>query len=45
MMLEEGGGSPETGVTGGCELLCRCCEPNLDPMQEQPMLLIADPSL
>lgn len=42
---EEGVGSPETGVTGGYESACAFWEQNLDPLQEQLLLLITDPSL
>ena len=40
-----GAGSPGTGATGGCEPPCRCWEPNLGPLQEQPVLLPAEPPL
>lgn len=34
---KEGIGSPETGVTDGCEPLCRCWELNPDPLSELPL--------
>jgi hypothetical protein len=37
--------SPETGVTDSCELPCWCWELNLDPLEEQPVLLTTEPSL
>ena len=39
MMPSEGVESSETGVTGGCELPCKCWELNLGPLLEQPVLL------
>ena len=42
---KEGIRSPETGVTDHCELPCVCLESNLRPLQEQPVLLITEPSL
>lgn len=42
---EEGFSSPGTGVTDGCKLPCRCWKWNLGPLQEQSMLLTAEPSL
>ena len=42
---EEGVGYPETGVTEGWEPSCGCWELNLGPLQEQPELLTAEPSL
>ena len=42
---EEGVGSPETGVTGGCEPLCGCWELNPGPLQEQQGLLSTEPLL
>jgi hypothetical protein len=42
---EEGVRSPATGVPGGRVLPCRCCEPSLNPLQEQQVLLTAHPSL
>lgn len=44
-MLEEGNRSPGTGGMAGYELLCWCWEPELCPMQEQPVLLAAELSL
>lgn len=42
----EGGiGSPGTSNTGGCQLPCECWEPNPRPLQEQHLLLTADPVL
>lgn len=38
--LEGGVGAPWNCVTASCELLCACWEPNLDPVQEQSVLLI-----
>jgi hypothetical protein len=32
---EEDTGSPGTGVTGACELWCRCWELTLSPLQKQ----------
>lgn len=34
-----------TWVTDGCQLSCRCCEQNSGPLQEQQVLLTAEPSL
>ena len=42
---EEGVGFPGTGVTDGCELLCRCGESNVTPLKEQQVLLTTEPSL
>jgi hypothetical protein len=42
---EEGVGSLGTGFTKDCELLCECCELNLGPLQEQPVLVTTEPSL
>jgi hypothetical protein len=36
---------PGTGVTDGCELSFGCWESNLDPLEEQPVPLTAEPSL
>ena len=36
---------PKAGVAGGCELQCQCWELNLGPLQEQQVLLTAEPSL
>jgi hypothetical protein len=41
---EEGIGSPGTRITG-CELPCRYWELNLDPQEEQPVLLTTEPFL
>jgi hypothetical protein len=37
--------SSGTGVTDRCELPCGCWELNLGPLEEQPVLLTAEPSL
>lgn len=42
---EEDAGSPGTGVTEDCELLCECSKLNPGPFQEQLVLLSTDPSL
>jgi hypothetical protein len=42
---EEGTGSPGTGVADGCELPCGCWESNLSPLEEQAVLLTAEPCL
>jgi hypothetical protein len=42
---EEGVLSSGTGVTGGCELPHVCCDSNSGPLEEQPVLLITEPSL
>lgn len=42
---EEGITSPGNGVTGGCEMNCWCWELNLDPLQEQLVLLTPKQSL
>jgi hypothetical protein len=42
---EEGGGSPGTRVTDGCELPREYWESNLCSLKEQPMLLTVGPSL
>ena len=42
---EEGIGSPGTGVTDGCEPPCGCWEQSSCPLEEQQMVLIAEPSL
>lgn len=34
-----------TGVTGSCELLCRCWELNTGPLEEQQVFLIIELSL
>ena len=36
---------PGTGVTSTCELPCGCWELNPGPLEEQPVLLTAEPSL
>lgn len=44
--LEEGIGSSATGVTvtdDGCETPCSCWEPNLSPLEEQPLLTTEPP--
>ena len=41
----EGHQIPGTGVIDGCETPCGCWELNLGPLQEQPVLLTAEPSL
>jgi hypothetical protein len=38
-MPEDSIGSPETGVTEGCESPCWCWDSNLSPLEEQPVLL------
>lgn len=35
---------PGTRVTNGCELLCWCWELNLDPLQEQNIILTTEPT-
>ena len=42
---EENVGSPGTGVTDGCEPTYRGWELNLDPLEEQQVLLTAEPFL
>jgi hypothetical protein len=42
---EEVTGHPRNGVMHGCELPCGCCKRNLGPLQEQQVLLTAEPSL
>ena len=37
--------SPGAGVTGGCESPCECWELNLGSLQEQQVLLPAEPAL
>lgn len=37
--------SPVAGVTEGCELQCGCWEPNLGPLEEWLILLMADPMI
>jgi hypothetical protein len=38
-------GSPGTGVTDSCELLCGCWLLNLSPLEKQSVLLTAEPLL
>jgi hypothetical protein len=45
MCLCEGVRFPSTGVTDSCESPCGCWELNPDPLEEQPLLLTAEPSL
>nr|XP_042133715.1 A disintegrin and metalloproteinase with thrombospondin motifs 17-like [Peromyscus maniculatus bairdii] len=42
---EEGIGSPGTGVIDSCESPCGCWELDVDPLEEQPMLLTIKLSL
>lgn len=42
---EKDTGSHGTGITDGCKLTCGCWELNLGHLQEQPVLLSAEPSL
>ena len=42
---EEVIGSPGTGITDDCGPPCGCWESKLGPLQEQPVLLTAEPSL
>ena len=42
--LEDGTGSPETGVADGCEPTCGCCESNPGSLEEQSVFLTAKPS-
>ena len=42
---EESVGTPVTGITHICEPPCACWESNLGPVEEQPVLLTAEPSL
>jgi hypothetical protein len=42
--LHEGVRSPGAGATVSCELPCGCWELNLGPLQEEPVLLTAEPS-
>ena len=37
--------TPEEGITDGCEPPCGCWEMNSGPLEEQSMLLTAEPSL
>ena len=41
----EGDRCPGTGITDSCGLPCGCWELNLDPLEEQPVLLTTEPSL
>lgn len=41
----EGTGCPGTGVTDGCELPCMHWDLNPDPLQEQPVVITAEPSV
>lgn len=43
--LEAWGGSPETGLTGGCEPPNGSWKFNLGPPQEEPVPFITEPSL
>jgi hypothetical protein len=43
--LCEGVGTLGIGVTDSCELSCGCWELNSSPLEEQPVLLTAEPSL
>jgi hypothetical protein len=43
--LYEGVRSPETGVTDSCEITYRCWELNLGLLEEQLVLLTAEPSV
>lgn len=45
MRPEEDVESPGTGIISSCKLLCGCWDLNLIPLEEQPMLLSAEPSL
>ena len=42
--LNEDGGSPRTGVRDSCELPCDCWKLNLNPLEEQPVLLTTEAS-
>jgi hypothetical protein len=42
MRPEESVEIPWAGVSGGCESLCGCWEPNLGSLQEQSMLLTTE---
>ena len=42
---EAGVGSPGTGDPGNCDPPCGCLELNPGPLEEQLVLLIAEPSL
>lgn len=43
--LEDSVRSPGTRVTNGCEMPCRCWEPNPGSLQDQQVLLNSEPSL
>jgi hypothetical protein len=43
--LGEGVRSPKARITDGCELLCGYWELNSGPLEEQSVLLTAEPSL
>lgn len=36
---------PDTGVTYGFEQPCGCCELNWEPLEKQPVILTAEPSV
>lgn len=42
---EEVAGPRGTGATEYCEPACGCQEPNLSPLQEQPVLVATEPTL
>ena len=42
--VKEDIGCPETGVTDSCEAPCGCWDLNLDPLEEQQVLLVMEPS-
>lgn len=42
--LEDGTGSPGTGVADGCEPICGCCESNPGSLEDQSVFLTAKPS-
>lgn len=42
---EEGTIFPGVGVTGGCEQACRCWEFNRGLLEDEPLLLTAEPSV
>ena len=44
MFIGESVRCPGTGVTDSCELPCGCWELNSGPLEEQPVLLTAEPS-
>jgi hypothetical protein len=45
LCLCEGVRSPGTGIIDNCELPCGCWELNPGPLEEQPVLSTAEPSL